>query len=73
MCSSDLLPRSARSGLMDAVHRLRGQEGIAVQEFSAADVVRHPLVARIVRAYLQPAPQGGKDEAAHGDRDHVDR
>ena len=71
--SQNDLPRSARSGLMDAVHRLRGQEGIAVQEFSAADVVRHPLVARIVKAYLQPAPHGGKDDAAHGDRDHVDR
>ena len=54
--SQNDLPRSARSGLMDAVHRLRGQEGIAVQEFSAADVVRHPLVQEIIRAYERHQP-----------------
>ena len=71
--SQNDLPRSARSGLMDAVLRLRGQEGIAVQEFSAADVVRHPLVARIVKAYMQPSPRGAEDDAPHGDRAHLDR
>lgn len=71
--SQNDLPRSARSGLMDAVLRLRGQEGIGVQEFSAADVVRHPLVARIVKAYMQPSPRGAEDDAPHGDRAHLDR
>ena len=45
------LPRGVPSGLVDAHRVLRGVPGIAVTEFSAADVVRHPLVARIVEAY----------------------
>ena len=39
------------SGLADAVRRLEGVEGIAVTRFSTADVVRHPIVGRIVEAY----------------------
>ena len=39
------------SGLRDAVARLEGIEGIAVTRFSVADVVRHPIVGRIVEAY----------------------
>jgi phosphate starvation-inducible PhoH-like protein len=39
------------SGLADAVRRLSGVDGIAVTRFSAADVVRHPIVGRIVEAY----------------------
>ena len=45
------LPRGARSGLADASEILRDVVGIAVTQFGAADVVRHPLVARIVEAY----------------------
>jgi len=45
------LPAGTRSGLTDAVEVLDGVEGVAFARFSAADVVRHPLVARIVRAY----------------------
>jgi len=45
------LPRGARSGLAEAVRLLRGIEGIATCHFSDADVVRHPLVQRIVVAY----------------------
>jgi phosphate starvation-inducible PhoH-like protein len=45
------LPSGTRSGLTDAVEILDGVEGVAFARFSAADVVRHPLVARIVRAY----------------------
>ncbi len=41
----------AMSGLADAVARLEGVEGIAVTRFSVADVVRHPIVGRIVEAY----------------------
>jgi phosphate starvation-inducible protein PhoH and related proteins len=47
------LPGGARSGLRDALDTLAGVEGIAAIEFTEADVVRHPLVARIVRAYDQ--------------------
>ena len=39
------------SGLADAVGRLEGLEGIAVSRFTSADVVRHPIVGRIVEAY----------------------
>jgi phosphate starvation-inducible PhoH-like protein len=41
----------AASGLADAVRRLEGVEGIAMCRFTAADVVRHPIVGRIVEAY----------------------
>jgi len=39
------------SGLKDAVDRLEGIEGIATVRFTSADVVRHPIVGRIVEAY----------------------
>jgi phosphate starvation-inducible protein PhoH and related proteins len=45
------LPAGARSGLTDAVETLGGVEGIATVRFTEADVVRHPLVTRMVRAY----------------------
>jgi phosphate starvation-inducible PhoH-like protein len=45
------LPAGARSGLRDALETLDNVEGVARVEFSEADVVRHALVARIVRAY----------------------
>jgi phosphate starvation-inducible PhoH-like protein len=45
------LPRGERSGLCDAIEILSGVEGIAIIYFSDQDVVRHPLVTRIVRAY----------------------
>ncbi len=53
--SQNDLSQGVRSGLTDAVQRLRGFEAIGIQEFTADDVVRHPLVARIVRAYQAPA------------------
>ena len=45
------LPRGAASGLLDAREVLKGVPGVAFTHFTAADVVRHPLVARIVDAY----------------------
>jgi phosphate starvation-inducible PhoH-like protein len=45
------LPRGAASGLLDARDVLKGVPGVAFTHFTAADVVRHPLVARIVDAY----------------------
>nr|WP_234032841.1 PhoH family protein [Aurantiacibacter arachoides] len=39
------------SGLADAVDRLEGVDGIGVTRFTVADVVRHPIVGRIVEAY----------------------
>ena len=45
------LPKHMKSGLKDALDVLRGVEGIRFTFFTARDVVRHPLVARIVQAY----------------------
>ena len=45
------LPKGAMSGLIDAERVLRRVQGIAVTRFTSRDVVRHPLVARIVDAY----------------------
>jgi phosphate starvation-inducible PhoH-like protein len=45
------LPKHVRSGLRDAVDVLHGVEGISFTFFESRDVVRHPLVARIVNAY----------------------
>jgi phosphate starvation-inducible PhoH-like protein len=45
------LAKDARSGLLEAIDVLDGVEGIAFQRFSEADVVRHPLVQSIIRAY----------------------
>ena len=47
------IPRPRRSGLRDAVELLRGMPGVSFTFFTAADVVRHPLVQRIVAAYEQ--------------------
>ncbi|MBS0229628.1 MAG: PhoH family protein [Proteobacteria bacterium] len=45
------LPKHQKSGLKDAVEVLRGVDGVSFTYFEARDVVRHPLVARIVNAY----------------------
>ncbi|HEX4261128.1 MAG TPA: PhoH family protein [Acetobacteraceae bacterium] len=47
------LPSGTRSGLHDALETLEGMPGIGVVRFDKRDVVRHPLVARIVDAYEQ--------------------
>ena len=45
------LPHGVRSGLRDAMETLAGVKGVSFVKFSDADVVRHPLVGSIVRAY----------------------
>lgn len=45
------LPKHQKSGLRDAVEVLHGVEGVSFTFFESRDVVRHPLVARIVNAY----------------------
>ena len=45
------LPSGQQSGLADAVRRLRGVTGIGMSELTGEDVVRHPVVARILKAY----------------------
>jgi len=54
------LPVAKKSGLRHAVRLLQDIEGISVTRFSARDVVRHPLVQRIVQAYDR------ESEATHG-------
>jgi phosphate starvation-inducible PhoH-like protein len=45
------LPPHKKSGLVEAQHALRRVEGIGMVEFTKRDVVRHPLVQRIIAAY----------------------
>jgi phosphate starvation-inducible PhoH-like protein len=54
------LPHHARSGLIDAIRRLRGIEGIGLVHLSEKDIVRHPLVQQIVRAYEETEKDKGK-------------
>jgi phosphate starvation-inducible PhoH-like protein len=51
------LPTPRVSGLLDAVDVVRGVEGIDVVHFDRTDVVRHPLVQRIVQAYDRRSQQ----------------
>jgi phosphate starvation-inducible protein PhoH and related proteins len=53
------LPGGVRSGLRDALDTVEGVPGIAVVRLGTRDVVRHPLVARIVDAYDQRAAAAG--------------
>ncbi|WP_374674375.1 PhoH family protein [Ideonella sp.] len=58
------LPRGMPSGLIDAAEVLKKVNGIAMTRFTSGDVVRHPLVARIVQAYEARGPrQAGAAEA----------
>lgn len=52
------LPGGRAEGLNEAMSVLAGIEGVAIARFTDKDVVRHPLVTRIVRAYA------GKEEKA---------
>ena len=54
------LPRGVQSGLIDAERVLAKVKGIAMTRFTSADVVRHPLVARIVEAYEARAKREGR-------------
>jgi phosphate starvation-inducible PhoH-like protein len=51
------LPKQTRNGLTDAVHRLRDLERIAIVYLDEHDIVRHPLVQQIVRAYEEEKPR----------------
>ena len=61
------LPSDRRSGLVDALRVLGGVEEIGTMRFTEADVVRHPLVQSIIRAYERreaPREPDGDDDSA---------
>src|SRR5437773_6440443 len=55
------LPRETRSGLTDAVNRLKNIEQIAIIYLDESDIVRHPLVQQVVRAYEDERPRKKKE------------
>jgi phosphate starvation-inducible PhoH-like protein len=55
------LPKQTHSGLTDAVHRLRDIPGIATIYLDEHDIVRHPLVQQVVRAYEEERPRKGRN------------
>ncbi len=63
------LPPGQRSGLRDALDTLEGVAGIGVNRFERRDIVRHPLVARIVDAYDQRATAERDTQRATAERD----
>ncbi|MBF6596296.1 MAG: PhoH family protein [Thermaceae bacterium] len=56
------LPKAQKSGLVEAMRTLKGIQGIMQQYFRESDVVRHPLVARIIKAYELAEHQAEKAE-----------
>jgi phosphate starvation-inducible PhoH-like protein len=68
------LPSGRGSGLIEVQKVLRGVEGVSFCLFSEVDVVRHPLVQEVVRAYDQfeaerrARPEGARAEAPRGER-----
>ncbi|WP_428378066.1 PhoH family protein [Lichenicoccus sp.] len=63
------LPHGVTSGLREAVETLEGLPGIGIARFESRDVVRHPLVARIVDAYDQRAA-AERDSRSRTRREH---
>jgi phosphate starvation-inducible PhoH-like protein len=59
------LPRNTRSGLRQSVEVLRDVGGISFTFFTSSDVVRHPLVAKIVRAYEAFEQRNAAEESGH--------
>jgi phosphate starvation-inducible PhoH-like protein len=55
------LPKQTRSGLIDALHRLKNVEGIATVHLDERDIVRNALVQRILRAYEDERPHRKKE------------
>src|SRR5439155_22179795 len=56
------LPKNTRSGLIDAVRRLENLERIATIHLGEQDIVRHPLVQAIVKAYEEDKPRRKRSE-----------
>ena len=60
------LARGQKSGLIDADRVLAGVRGIGFVRFTSADVVRHPLVQKIIDAYDAAQASSGPRESPHG-------
>jgi phosphate starvation-inducible protein PhoH and related proteins len=65
------LPRNKRSGLLEAIDALHGIDGLAFHTFEESDVVRHPLVQRIIRAYRQHRHLDDETSTSLPERTHV--
>ena len=61
------LPRSQKSGLIEALHILNGIEGIGVVNLDRSDIVRHKLVTRIVNAYEEYDKEYKNNESINKD------
>jgi len=57
------LPKGTRSGLRDAKDVVTGMKGVGITHFTGEDVVRHPLVTRIVNAYKEHDEKRGTSQA----------
>ncbi len=55
------LPHGTRSGLADAIERLKDIPGVGAALLDRSDIVRHPLVQSIVNAYEMSEPAGDRD------------
>ena len=55
------LPKGHRSGLVHVLHALKDVEGLSFTRFGSRDVVRHPLVRRIVEAYARDDARRSQD------------
>ncbi|MCC6781224.1 MAG: PhoH family protein [Planctomycetes bacterium] len=64
------LPPNTRSGLADAVRRLDGVQGVAIVRLRTRDIVRHPVVQRIIDAYDADAPRSARGRDIDRDLDH---
>jgi phosphate starvation-inducible PhoH-like protein len=59
------LPKDVKSGLGDVIRKVENIDGIAIARFTDSDVVRHPLAAKIIKAYdewdkKKKSPQRGE-------------
>jgi phosphate starvation-inducible PhoH-like protein len=62
------LPHSQKSGLIEALHILNNVDGIGVVNLDSADIVRHKLVTKIVKAYEQYDQERNSNESINKDR-----
>lgn len=64
-CTQIDLPAAQKSGLIEALHILKGIDGIAFVELNKKDIVRHKLVTRIVEAYDQYDKKKNENKKVH--------